>query len=158
MALIRERKGRHFLDENGRMFWINGPDDACYLSEQRQWREGLTLLEVVEWKQCSPTGKVSQKFQSVIEVCKAYEQNTIFWKSDDHLRRMGDEMERHRSTSNYRPTYMKMAELEGSPIRVPPWIEESEENQSLITFKAPRCLWPGPKQSKWIVDINKELE
>ena len=80
MPFIRERKGRHFLDESGGMFWINGPDDACYLSEQRQWRKGLTLLEVVEWKQCSPTGKISQKFPSVVEVCKAYEENTILWR------------------------------------------------------------------------------
>ena len=68
MARIRERKDRHFIDDRGQMFWINGPDDACYLSEQRQWRKGLTLLEVVEWKQCSPTGKISQKFPSVVEV------------------------------------------------------------------------------------------
>ena len=47
MARIQDRNDRHFIDENGQMFWINGPDNCCYLSEQRQWRSGLSFLEVL---------------------------------------------------------------------------------------------------------------
>ena len=48
MVRIRQRQGRHFMDEEGRMFWINGPENFCYLSEQRQWRCGLSFQEVLD--------------------------------------------------------------------------------------------------------------
>ncbi len=34
MAQIRERHERHFIDDCGQMFWINGPENFCYLSER----------------------------------------------------------------------------------------------------------------------------
>ena len=145
MGIIQDRQGRHFVDDCREMFWINGPDDNCYLSEQRQWRTGLTLLETLEWKQCSPTGRISQKFPSVVDACNAFEENKILWERDDQLRRMGDEMERHRSTMNYRPTSMKVAELKGSPVRIPPWIKAASISDA--SFQAPRCLWPEPRRS-----------
>jgi hypothetical protein len=54
MARIKQRRGRHFMDENGRLFWINGPEEHCYLSEQRQWRRDLSFDDVLDWKQCAP--------------------------------------------------------------------------------------------------------
>ncbi len=145
MGIIQERKERHFVDDSNQIFWINGPDENCYLSEQRQWRTGLTLSETLEWKQCSPTGRISQKFSSVLEACNAFEENKILWQRDDRLRRMGDEMERHRSPINYRPTSMKVAELKGEPVRIPPWIKAESNSES--SFQAPRCLWPEPRKS-----------
>jgi hypothetical protein len=29
MTNIRQRRDRHFIDEDGRLFWINGPDDIA---------------------------------------------------------------------------------------------------------------------------------
>ncbi|MFM7312046.1 MAG: hypothetical protein ACKO0M_02575, partial [Cyanobium sp.] len=92
MTRIRKRRGRHFIDENGRLFWINGPEDHCYLSEQRQWRRGLAFEEVLDWKQCAPSGMVSQRFGSPQEACEAYEHSRISWYQDLYLRRMGDQM------------------------------------------------------------------
>ena len=144
MALIRERKNRHFLDDFGQMYWINGPADFCYISEQRQWRSGLTFLEILEWKQCAPTGLVSQRFGSIDEAFEAFEQNRISWSHDLCLLRMGEQMERHRSLDNYRPTYMKMAEAKGAPVRRAPWINQLELNCS--SFPGPRCIWPEPRK------------
>ncbi|MEB3271423.1 MAG: hypothetical protein VKJ44_07230 [Synechococcus sp.] len=121
MNRIRKRRGRHFIDENGRLFWINGPDDNCYLSEQRQWRRGLTFEEVLDWKQCAPSGLVSQRFPSPQEACEAYEHCRITWYQDVYLRRMGDQMASHRSVDDYKPTVMKLAEASGSPVRLQPW-------------------------------------
>ena len=121
MTRIRKRRGRHFIDENGRLFWINGPEDHCYLSEQRQWRSGLSFDEVLEWKQCAPSGKVSQRFNSPQAACEAYEHNRITWYQDLYLRRMGDQMAAHRSAVDYKPTSMKQAEAGGVPVRRQPW-------------------------------------
>ena len=142
MARIRERQDRHFIDECGQMFWINGPENSCYLSEQRQWRSGLSFLEVIEWKQCAPTGLVSQRFGSVIEACEAFEHNRIFWTHDHSLRRLGEQMVLHRSLDKYRPTHIKLAEANGAPIRTPPWIKP--EDCFTYSFPGPRCIWPGP--------------
>lgn len=121
MTRIRKRRGRHFIDESGRLFWINGPDDHCYLSEQRQWRRGLAFDEVLDWKQCAPSGLVSQRFGSLQEACEAYEHCRITWYQDLYLRRMGDQMAAHRSADDYKPTAMKMAEAAGAPVRQQPW-------------------------------------
>lgn len=129
MVRIRHRQGRHFMDEEGRMFWINGPETFCYLSEQRQWRTGLSFQDVLEWKQCAPSGLVSQRFKSVQAACEAFEHNQVLWSHDLYLRRMGDQMALHRSASDYRPTAIKLAEASGRSVRPAPWIGE-----------APACL------------------
>ncbi len=147
MARIREQKDRHFIDECGQMFWINGPENSCYLSEQRQWRSGLSFLEVLEWKQCAPTGLISQRFGSILEACQAFEQNRITWTNDVYLRHMGEQMEIHRSLQNYRPTYIKLAESRGAPIRTPPWIKP--EDSYSYSFPGPRCIWPGPAKQNF---------
>ena len=54
MARIRHSQARHFMDDKGRMFWINGPEDFWDLSEQRQWRQDISFEDVLEWKQCAP--------------------------------------------------------------------------------------------------------
>ena len=119
MALIRERNDRHFIDVFGQMFWINGPEDCCYLSQQRLWRSGLSFIQVLEWKQCAPTGLISQRFRSIVE---AFEKNRVIWSHDLYLHRMGQQMLMHRSLENYRPTHMKLAEAKGTPERRLPWI------------------------------------
>ena len=144
MACIRDRQGRHFIDDFGQMFWINGPEDRCYISEQRQWRSGLSFLQILEWKQCAPTGLVSQRFCSIGEAFEAFEQNRIAWSHDLYLKRMGEQMEMHRSLDNYRPTYMKLAEAKGEPVRRPPWINQAASNNTL--FPGPRCIWPAPRK------------
>ena len=133
MARIQYRRGRHFMDEEGRLFWINGPDDHCYLSEQRQWRRGLCFEEVLEWKQCAPSGSVSQRFPSPIAACEAFEHAQVVWSQDVYLRRMGDEMERHRSGADYKPTAMLLAEARGARPRRAPW--------SLPVPSGPACDW-----------------
>jgi hypothetical protein len=35
MTRIRQRRDRHFIDDHSRLYWINGPEHHCYLSEQR---------------------------------------------------------------------------------------------------------------------------
>lgn len=122
MTRIRKRRGRHFIDENGRLFWINGPDDHCYLSEQRQWRRGLDFDQVLDWKQCAPSGLVSQRFGSLQEACEAYEHSRVVWYQDLYLRRMGDQMAAHRSLDDYKPTVMKQAEEAGAAVRSQPWL------------------------------------
>ena len=121
MVRIQQRQGRHFMDEEGRVFWINGPETFCYLSEQRQWRSGLTFLEVLEWKQCAPSGLVSQRFGSIKAACEAFEHNTVKWSLDLYLRQMGDQMALHRSVSDYKPTAIKLAEASGGGSRPAPW-------------------------------------
>jgi hypothetical protein len=121
MARIRQRRDRHFVDEDGRLFWINGPEGNCYLSEQRQWRAGLSFEDVLEWKQCAPSGLVSQRFQSPRQACEAYEHCQVVWYQDHYLRRMGDQMAVHRGADDYKPTTMKLAEAQGGAIRRPPW-------------------------------------
>jgi hypothetical protein len=121
MTRVRKRRGRHFIDENGRLFWINGPDDHCYLSEQRQWRRGLDFDEVLDWKQSAPSGLVSQRFPSLQEACEAYEHCRVVWFQDLYLRRMGDQMAAHRSLDDYKPTAMKQAEEAGAAVRLQPW-------------------------------------
>jgi hypothetical protein len=103
------------------MFWINGPEHDCYLSEQLQWRPGLSFEEVLEWKQCAPSGLVSQRFPSLQAACEAYTLGTITWAQDLYLRRMGEQMTLHRSAPDYKPTVMKQAEAAGAPRRTPPW-------------------------------------
>ncbi|MFM9101662.1 MAG: hypothetical protein ACKOPS_10125, partial [Cyanobium sp.] len=91
MARIRQRRDRHFIDDQGRLYWINGPERHCYLSEQRQWRQGLSFDEVLDWKQCAPSGLVSQRFASLQAACEAFEHNQVQWTLDLYLRHMGDE-------------------------------------------------------------------
>lgn len=122
MTRIKQRRGRHFIDENGRLFWINGPEDNCYLSEQRQWRRGLDFDEVLDWKQCAPSGLVSQRFPSPQAACEAYTHDQVIWSQDLYLRRMGDQMAAHRSADNYKPTAMKQAEERGASARRQPWL------------------------------------
>jgi hypothetical protein len=121
MTRIQHRRGRHFMDEEGRLFWINGPEDHCYLSEQRQWRRGLCFEDVLEWKQCAPTGCVSQRFPSPRAACEAFEHAQVVWSHDVYLRRMGDAMARHRSLVDYKPTVMRLAEAQGARPRQAPW-------------------------------------
>jgi hypothetical protein len=121
MSRIRQRRDRHFIDEEGRLFWINGPDNNCYLSEQRQWRGGLSFDEILEWKQCAPSGLVSQRFASVREALESYEHGQVRWFQDLYLRRMGDQMASHRSADDYKPTALKLAEAAGGPCRIQPW-------------------------------------
>ncbi|MEB3200362.1 MAG: hypothetical protein VKK62_07535 [Synechococcaceae cyanobacterium] len=121
MPRIRQRRERHFIDEAGRLFWINGPEDHCYLSEQRQWRQGLDFDQVLEWKQCAPSGLVSQRFPSLQAACEAFCHGQISWYQDLYLRRMGDQMAAHRSADDYKPTAMKRAEAAGAPQRQQPW-------------------------------------
>jgi hypothetical protein len=121
MTRIKQRRGRHFIDESGRLFWINGPEENCYLSEQRQWRSGLDFDQVLEWKQCAPSGVVSQRFPSPQAACEAYEHGLITWARDLYLQRMGDQMASHRSVDDYKPTAMKLAEERGGHPRRQPW-------------------------------------
>jgi hypothetical protein len=121
MPRIQARRGRHFIDETGRLFWINGPEEHCYLSEQRQWRNGLSFDDVLDWKQCAPSGLVSQRFGSLQAACEAYEHNQISWYQDLYLRRMGEQMQAHRSDVDYKPTVMKQAEAQGARPRRQPW-------------------------------------
>ena len=120
MARIKQRRGRHFMDENGRLFWINGPEEHCYLSEQRQWRRGLSFDDVLDWKQCAPSGLVSQRFPSLQAACEAHEHGLITWYQDLYLRRMGDQMATHRAADDYKPTAMKEAEAHGARVRRQP--------------------------------------
>lgn len=122
MARIRQRRGRHFVDENGGLYWINGPEGHCYLSEQRLWRAGLSFEDVLDWKQCAPSGLVSQRFHSLREACEAFEHGLVRWSSDLYLRRMGDRMQEHRSPMDYKPTAMLLAEAQGAPPRRQPWL------------------------------------
>ena len=122
MARIRQRRDRHFIDDHGQLFWINGPDHHCYLSEQRQWRQGLSFEEVLTWKQCSPSGLVSQRFTSLQAACEAFEHNQVTWSLDLYLRRMGDEMALQRGCNDYKPTAMKEEEARGARPRRQPWL------------------------------------
>jgi hypothetical protein len=121
MTRIRQRRERHFIDETGRLFWINGPENHCYFSEQRQWRRGLSFDEVLEWKQCAPSGLVSQRFPSLQEALEAFEHGQLIWSNDLYLRRMGDQMQAHRCVADYKPTAMKEAEARGAAERQQPW-------------------------------------
>lgn len=121
MTRIKQRRGRHFIDESGRLFWINGPEENCYLSEQRQWRRGLDFDQVLEWKQCAPSGVVSQRFPSPQAACEAYEHGLITWSRDLYLQRMGDQMATHRSDVDYKPTAVKLEEQRGGHLRRQPW-------------------------------------
>ena len=122
MARIKQRRGRHFIDETGRLFWLNGPEDHCYLSEQRQWRRDLSFDDVLDWKQCAPSGLVSQRFPSLQAACEAHEHGQITWYQDLYLRRMGDQMAAHRAADDYKPTVMKEAEANGARVRRQPWL------------------------------------
>ncbi len=82
MVCIQKKDGRHFFDEQGRIFWINGPQDWCYFSEQLQWCIDLSFLEVLEWKQCAPSGLVSQRFRSIAEAFAEFEESRITWFED----------------------------------------------------------------------------
>ena len=121
MPRIKQRRGRHFMDDSGRLFWINGPEEHCYLSEQRQWRRGLSFDDVLDWKQCAPSGLVSQRFPSLQAACEAYEHRQINWYQDLYLRRMGEQMAAHRSDDDYKTSAMKQAEAQGARQRSQPW-------------------------------------
>ena len=127
MVRIQQRQGRHFMDEEGRVFWINGPEGFCYLSEQRQWRSGLTFHQVLEWKQCAPSGLVSQRFSSIKAACEAFEHNAVQWSLDLYLRQMGDQMALHRSVSDYKPTAIKLAEASGGGCQPAPWAGQPQQ-------------------------------
>ncbi len=142
MARIKQRRGRHVMDENGRLFWINGPEESCYLSEQRQWRRGLSFEEVLDWKQCAPSGQVSQRFGSVQAACEAYEHAQVVWSQDLYLRRMGDQMASHRSADDYKPTVMKLAEAQGARPRKQPWLLPAPAGP--ICGLPPRRIEAGP--------------
>ena len=79
---------------------------------------------------------------SIVEACEAFEKNRIIWKHDPALRRIGEQMAIHRSLYKYRPTYIKLAEANGAPIRTPPWIKP--EDSFTYSFPGPHCIWPGP--------------
>ncbi len=132
------------MDEEGRMFWINGPEAFCYLSEQRQWRSGLTFLEILEWKQCAPSGLVSQRFASLVQACEAFEHNQVIWSHDLYLRRMGDQMALHRSLDDYRPTAMKLAEAAGARVLPAPWAVSGQSQAQVVLC----CEWPAPSRSQ----------
>ena len=121
MTRIKQRRGRHFIDEQGRLFWINGPDEHCYLSEQRLWRPGLSFDEILEWKQCAPSGLVSQRFPSLQAACEAFDHKQITWFQDLYLKRMGDQMALHRSAEDYKPTTFLKEEAQGLRPRRQPW-------------------------------------
>jgi hypothetical protein len=121
MTRISKRRDRHFSDENGRLFWINGPHDNCYISEQRQWRRGLSFEEVLLWKQCAPSGLVSQRFTSPEDAIRAFQDDEVRWYQDVYLRRMGEQMAAHRSADDYKPTAMKLAEAQGAHPLPQPW-------------------------------------
>ena len=36
MVRIRDRQDRHLIDQQERMFWMNGPETFCELSAKRQ--------------------------------------------------------------------------------------------------------------------------
>lgn len=143
MARIRQRRDRHFIDDHGQLFWINGPDHHCYLSEQRQWRQGLSFEEVLEWKQCSPSGLVSQRFTSLQAACEAFEHHQITWSLDLYLRRMGDEMALQRGCDDYKPTAMKEEEARGARPRRQPWLSgdgiPTARDAAASAAAAPRC-------------------
>jgi len=122
MTRIVQRQDRHFMDQQGRLYWINGPEVHCYLSEQRLWRRGLSFSDVLDWKQCAPLGLVSQRFPSVKAACEAFEHAQVQWFQDLYLRRMGDQMAAQRSLHDYKPTAMKQAEAAGAPVRRQPWL------------------------------------
>jgi hypothetical protein len=140
MARIKQRRDRHFIDDRGRLYWINGPDQHCYLSEQRQWRVGLSFDEVLEWKQCAPSGLVSQRFGSLQAACEAFEHNQVQWSLDLYLRRMGDEMALQRGLDDYKPTAIKQQELQLGRQRHQPWLTASG---GATPSEAPRCDLPA---------------
>jgi hypothetical protein len=142
MTRIRQRHDRHFIDDTGRLFWINGPEENCYLSEQRQWRRGLSFEEVLEWKQCAPSGLVSQRFPSLQAALEAFEHGQLIWSSDLYLRRMGDQMQAHRCDDDYKPTAMKEAEARGAAVRRQPW--RLPEPSGPVCGLAPRADGSGP--------------
>lgn len=122
MTRIVQRRDRHFMDQQGRLYWINGPDHHCYLSEQRLWRHGLSFDDVLDWKQCAPSGLVSQRFPSPQAACEAFEHAQVRWFQDVYLRRMGDQMAAQRCLDDYKPTAMKLAEAAGARPRRQPWL------------------------------------
>jgi len=132
MTRIRQRRDRHFIDDHGRLYWINGPEHHCYLSEQRQWRNGLSFEEVLEWKQCAPSGLVSQRFASLQAACEAFEHQQVQWSLDLYLRRMGDEMAIQRGVDDYKPTALKDEETRTGCLRRQPWLGAEPT-------PAPRC-------------------
>ena len=147
MARIKQRRDRHFIDADGRLYWINGPDQHCYLSEQRQWRSGLSFDEVLEWKQCAPSGLVSQRFSSVQAACEAFEHRQVQWTLDLYLRHMGDEMALQRGADDYKPTAIKQQEAQGggcasSPGRArccPPPVAISRRGRAADRASCPIC-------------------
>lgn len=143
MTRIKQRRGRHFIDEQGRLFWINGPDQHCYLSEQRLWRQGLSFDEILEWKQCAPSGLVSQRFPSLQAACEAFDHRQIIWSKDLYLKRMGDQMALHRSAEDYKPTAFLKEEAQGLPPRRPPWAVPAPP----LEAQGPCCGLP-PRQAE----------
>ena len=71
--------------------------------------------------------------------CEAFEHNQVIWSHDLYLRRMGDQMQLHRSATDYRPTAMKNAEAAGRRVQPQPWLGTAQT--------APSCEWPSPTTS-----------
>ena len=93
-----------------------------------------------------PSGLVSQRFGSTIDALDAFEENCVNLSNDLYLHRMGQEMFLHRSADDYRPTYMKLAEATGKPVKATPWINENGYNWKNSVPLGPKCIWPAPKK------------
>ena len=147
MTRIRQRRDRHFIDDQSRLYWINGPEHHCYLSEQRQWRSGLTFEEVLEWKQCAPSGLVSQRFPSLQAACEAFEHHQVQWSLDLYLRRMGDEMALQRGVDDYKPTALQDEEQRTGCLRRQPWLgaEPSRPPRCELSARPASCRSATPE-------------
>ena len=147
MTRIRQRRDRHFIDDQSRLYWINGPEHHCYLSEQRQWRSGLTFEEVLEWKQCAPSGLVSQRFPSLQAACEAFEHHQVQWSLDLYLRRMGDEMALQRGVDDYKPTALQDEEQRTGCLRRQPWLgaEPSRPHRCELSARPASCRPATPE-------------
>ena len=80
---------------------------------------------------------VSQRFPSLLAACEAFEHNEVTWSHDLYLRRMGDQMQLHRSVPDYRPTSMKTAKDAKLRQQPQPWIGSAQA--------PPCCEWPSPR-------------
>ena len=79
---------------------------------------------------------------SIVETCDAFEQNRVVWSYELYLHLMRKHMAMRGFIDAYRPTYIKLAEVNGAPIKTPPWIKV--EDSFTYAFPGPRCIWPGP--------------
>ena len=68
---------------------------------------------------------------------------------------MGHQKGKHLSLKNDRPTYIKLAEAKGRPIRRPPWTNSSDWIDD--RFFGPKCIWPDPGKRSHSVSLRKYL-